>query len=755
MRLLKCAPAAVLAVWLSACTGPNADEHFAKGKAYAEGGQHKEAIVEYKTALQADPRRGDILLKLGDADLNVGDLRGALNDYVRAADVLPDSAEAQIKAGSILLVARKFEDAKARADKAIKLDPKNVDAIVLYANSLAGLKDIDGAIAEYQEALSLNPAADAASANLGVIQYIRGQKEAAGATFLKAVESAPKSINARMGLANFYWATGRPKEAEEELKKAVAIDPGNLAANRAIGVFYMAVGRGSEAEPYFRTIATAAKTTEATIGLADYYIATKRIDEARTILQDLARQTDAFAPATIRLAAVEAQQNNRGVAETMVESVLQKQPTYMPARLLNMRLNLAANRQDETIKIAEAVIRDEPNSAAAVEANAVIGAIESSRDRLEQATKAFSEALRIEPRFVVGALALSRISLSQLQLEKAEAYANQALAVQPANPAARAMLIRVDLARGNTSRATTNLAELQKQFPNSPTVLNLVAAQQALSGKLDVARTTYAKSAAIAPGDLEALEGLLGTSFSTGRKQDAIQAVDEAMKRSAPSAPLYTLAGRAYLTAGNPAKAEELLKKAIDLEPSRLHAYGLLGQLYISQNRLADARDQYTELTKKNPRSVSASTMLGMIMEAQRDLPAAEDQYKKTISLDAEAAVAANNLAWLYVSSNRNLDQALQLAQTAGKQLGEVPQVNDTLGWIYYRKGMFQPAVRHLEKSIQKDPADASVHYHLGMAYLQLGELDKAKKSLGKALSMSQSFEGVAEAKKTLADLGK
>src|SRR5690348_16681395 len=105
MRLLKFAPAAVVAVCLSACTGPNADEHFAKGKTYAEGGQYKEAIVEYKIALQADPRRGDILLKLGDADLKVGDLRAAIGDYVRAADVLPESGEAQVKAGGMLLVA--------------------------------------------------------------------------------------------------------------------------------------------------------------------------------------------------------------------------------------------------------------------------------------------------------------------------------------------------------------------------------------------------------------------------------------------------------------------------------------------------------------------------------------------------------------------------------------------------------------------------------------------------------------------------
>ena len=577
MRLVKCAAAMLVAVCLSACSGPNPDQHFAKGNTYFDAGQVKEAIVEYGMALQGDPRRGDILLKLGDANMKVGDLRAAIGAYVRAADVLTTSAEAQVKAGSLLLMAKQFDEAKIRAEKALQVEPQRVDALILMGNALAGLKNIDGAISEYQEALALNPAADAASANLGAIQLLRGQKEKAEATFTKAVASSPKSVNARMALANFYWATGRQKEAEDALKAAVALDPGNLAVNRAIGVFYMAIGRGAEAEPYFKAIATAVKTTEAAISLADYYIATNRMDEARSVLKEFATQPDGFAAATTRLAAVEAQQNNRAVAQTMVESVLQKQPAYMPARLLSMRLQLVANRPDETITIAEGVIKDDPNSAGAAEANTIIGAIESSRDRPEQAAKAFNEVLRIDPKSIAAALALSRLALAQFQLDKAEAYANQALAIQPANAASRAMKVRIDLARGNTSRANSNLAELQKQFPTSPTVLNLVAAQHAVAGRLDAARTTYAKAAAAAPGDMEALEGLLGTSFSTGRKQEAIQAIDETMKRSPPSAPLYTLAGRAYLTAGNPARAEEFLKKAIDLDPSKLQAYGLLG----------------------------------------------------------------------------------------------------------------------------------------------------------------------------------
>ena len=84
-----------------------------------------------------------------------------------------------------------------------------------------------------------------------------------------------------------------------------------------------------------------------------------------------------------------------------------------------------------------------------------------------------------------------------------------------------------------------------------------------------------------------------------------------------------------------------------------------------------------------------------------------------------------------------------------------MPQVNDTLGWIYYKQKRSENAIRHLELSIEKDATDPSVHYHLGMAYAQAGVIDKARKSLQKALSISPKFDGADEARKTLADLGK
>ena len=742
-------------VFAAACSKPSADEHLAKADDYMSKSMTAEAIVEYKLAVQADAKRGDARLKLADALLKNNDARGAIGEYIRAADLLPDNADAQVKAGGMLLLARAFEDAKARAEKALAIDPKSVDGMILMGNALAGLKDLDGALKEYQEAIALNPSQDAAYANIGAIQFSKGQRAEAEATFKKAVQESPKSLRARLALANFYWAAERQADAETEFKTALQMDAQNLEAHRALGMFFMATNRAELAEPHFKAIADSAGNTDTTIALADYYLVTKRPDQAKQILRDLAQKTDGFAPATLRLAAVEAAQNNRPVAHSLVESVIAKTPTYMPARSMKMRLLLADGKTAEARTTAEAITKDDPNSAAAAEAFLALGAIDAARDRNADAQKSFEEALRIDQRSLAAALGLVRLHLSAGALDKADTYARQAMTIAPQSPAARAMMVRVDLARGNTQRANAELAALQKAYPNAPAVLNLVAVSQVAAGKREGARAAYSKVLAAQPGDLEALTGLVMLDVSAGRAKDSVARVDEAMKRTTPDASLLTLAARAHWAAGDLAKAEELLKKAIDTEPDRLMAYGLLGQFYISQKRLPDARDQYTALVARTPRSVPANTMLGMIIEAQGDKAAAEAQYQKTLAVDAEAAVAANNLAWIWVSSVRNLDQALQLAQTAFKYLPESPQVLDTLGWAYYKKGMAPQAVRHLELSVQKDAGDPAAHYHLGMAYLEAGEVDKAKKSLQKALSMSQSFEGATEAKKALADLGR
>lgn len=200
-RSIACAViCAAIMARTAACSQPTADQYIERGEAYFEQGQYQAAIIEFRNAIQIDPQLADVRLKLGEAYLNVSDGSAALREYVRAADLRPDDHDTQVKAGNLLLLAGSFEDARSRADKVLEADARHVDAQILRGNALAGLKDLDGAIAEYEEAVALDPSRNQAFMNLGTIQFAKGRREEAEAAFESAVEAAPDSIPARLAV---------------------------------------------------------------------------------------------------------------------------------------------------------------------------------------------------------------------------------------------------------------------------------------------------------------------------------------------------------------------------------------------------------------------------------------------------------------------------------------------------------------------------------------------------------------------------
>jgi Tfp pilus assembly protein PilF len=80
------------------------------------------------------------------------------------------------------------------------------------------------------------------------------------------------------------------------------------------------------------------------------------------------------------------------------------------------------------------------------------------------------------------------------------------------------------------------------------------------------------------------------------------------------------------------------------------------------------------------------------------------------------------------------------------------PRVDDTIGWIYYKKDLASLAVAPLEDASKKQPNYADAHYHLGMTYAKLGERAKARESLERALKLNPKIGG-DEARRVLASV--
>ena len=207
----RAVPAVLAAALVASCSKPPeamASDHVKRADAYVAEKKYRKAIVEYRNALQRLPQSGEARYKLAQAYVLTNHPTSAYREYVRA----PSSLDAQLKAGQMLLLAKHFEDARTRADKALGLDSRNVQALILRGASLAGLKDVDSAIAQPEEAVELDPDRSGTYNDPGALHLAKGDAKSAETAFAKAVQVDPKSVTARLMLAVFYMSTRRAAE---------------------------------------------------------------------------------------------------------------------------------------------------------------------------------------------------------------------------------------------------------------------------------------------------------------------------------------------------------------------------------------------------------------------------------------------------------------------------------------------------------------------------------------------------------------
>ena len=157
-------------------------------------------MIEYRNAVQVAPGHGVARQKLAEAYLKTNNLKGAYEEYIRAADLMPNNAEAQVQAAELLLVARQWEDASTRAEKALAIDPKNAKALVLRGQAKAGLKDLPGAISEIEQAIK--------SALYGAFAH---KQELTDQHLIDAINTSPPlSVTMAERIEDLRnWATGR------------------------------------------------------------------------------------------------------------------------------------------------------------------------------------------------------------------------------------------------------------------------------------------------------------------------------------------------------------------------------------------------------------------------------------------------------------------------------------------------------------------------------------------------------------------
>jgi tetratricopeptide (TPR) repeat protein len=602
---------------------------------------------------------------------------------------------------------------------------------------MAGLKDFDAAVEEVEQAIQLDPARGTSYANLGAIRVAQGDREAAREAFRKAVEAEPTSVTAWLAQANFQMADGDTAGTEESLKKALALDGRHVLTNRALAALYLASNRIPEAEAPLRTVVDATDAAAARFALADYYMRISRSDDAQAVLRPLVGMGRDSAGAESRLAQIEydAKQTNR--AHQMLDAILDREPANVAVLVMKSRWLLAEGKEEEALEQVTAATSADPQSASA---HYLRGRVQMARRDYDGATGSFTEVLRLNPRASAAELQLSRLHLARGDAAGAVEFADSALKSAPGNPEVRVSLAHGLLVRGDTRQARGHIDALLKEYPKSSVVHALNGTYYGRTNDAARARAAYERALQLNPASLEGMTGIVALDLFQKRIPQARAFVDEQVQRYPDNSDLLVLAARVHAADGDAAKVETLLRQAIQADATNTSAYAMLAQVYMGQRKLDAARTEFDAIVARNPKNVAAATMAAMIVQAQADLPEAKKRYSAILASDSRAAIAANNLAWIYAEEGANLDAALDLARTAVTIMPNRPEVQDTLGWVYYRQDLPGLAIAPFEQSIAQDGANPVYHYHLALALWKTGQIDRARAAADTALKLKPDF---------------
>ncbi len=267
----------------------------------------------------------------------------------------------------------------------------------------------------------------------------------------------------------------------------------------------------------------------------------------------------------------------------------------------------------------------------------------------------------------------------------------------------------------------------------------------------------FGKALRLKPGLVDALRYSVLIYLKQEQFDKALKLCDEQSqglpKDSISLAFIYDMKGRIYLVSKQISQAEKSFEKAIEINPEILSPYVALAGIYLREKDTERAISKYQEALAKRPSYLPAYMSLGAIYQQIGNIKEAESYYRKALEIRDDFAPAANNLAWLLAEHGGNIDEALGLAQMAKEKMPKDPAIMDTLGWIYYKKGLYPSAIVELQESHENMPANPVILYHLGMAYLKNNQKEEAKAALEEALKLDKEFPGHKEARQALKDI--
>jgi predicted O-linked N-acetylglucosamine transferase (SPINDLY family) len=211
---------------------PETAEILLRARSLQEQGHFGEAAVAYQSILQSDPDHWESLNAVAALVFQRGDLTEAVRAYTALIE-RRRNPESYYKRGNAQTGLGRLEAALADYDQAIALDPKYSKALCNRGAVLERLARLDEAFTSYQQAITLDPDDFLAYYNQGSVLKELGRFDEALASYERAIALKADQPEAYVNRANVLRQLKRYEAAVVSYNEAIALSPRSLLRHLA------------------------------------------------------------------------------------------------------------------------------------------------------------------------------------------------------------------------------------------------------------------------------------------------------------------------------------------------------------------------------------------------------------------------------------------------------------------------------------------------------------------------------------------
>jgi tetratricopeptide (TPR) repeat protein len=337
----------------------------------------------------------------------------------------------------------------------------------------------------------------------------------------------------------------------------------------------------------------------------------------------------------------------------------------------------------EAIDIAVQLTKDFPGDVRAI---FLLGDIYKSLGSSAKAAECWEKCLEINPNYADAYHNLGRIAFQKAKYEKAVELWRKAVGINPELPGIYNSLGSALMCLGKTREA---VKAFQKDIEISGQSIHsqfMLGEQYQLLEEYENAKKCYETVIKIKPDYTSAYHGLATVCERLGendKSRDFMEkfkklkllemkalkerdsAFNDLVSVRQTVAEAHTDVGRLYYSRRNPAKAEKLLQRAAALDPKQSKCRVLLASMYEQGQRLAEALECYKQISHIKPDNVNCHGNIGVISFQLKRYYDADKAFRKVIELEPNNSFGYRYLAYLYLSTEKQIPEARKLAEKA------------------------------------------------------------------------------------------